>query len=66
MRRTILIKTVPMDTRRLVAQLIPNGDNQTFAFGNIQGGNGPLPVDAHYRPVEAAIRIAVNPRDVIL
>ena len=34
MRRTILIQPVPMDTRCLVAQLIPNGDNHTFAFVN--------------------------------
>ena len=66
MRRTILIQPVPMDTRCLVTQLIPDGYNQTFAFGNIQGGNGPLPVDAHYRSVEAAIWIAMNPRNVIL
>lgn len=39
-------------------------DNHTVSFCNIDGGNGPLVVDANNRSIVKSIRIRSHPRDV--
>jgi hypothetical protein len=64
MRRSVLVQTMKMQRRALVAQRVLDIDNDTVSFRSDNGFNRPLAIDAHDRARLLAIRIRVRPCDV--
>lgn len=55
-----------MQACSFVAELIAHCNDNTLAFGNMKSRDWPLAIDAHHRPVQSAIRVAINPCNVVL
>ena len=64
MGRVPLEQTVPVETGRLIAELVVNVYNELIADSNMDLWNRPLTVDAHDRAVLLIIRISRYPGDI--
>lgn len=64
MRRASLEDAMPVQAGGFVAQLVEDIDDEPVAFGDSQGWDRPLTVDAHDGAIEEAIGISSHPRDV--